>query len=170
MVYMITRTFSARIPFKDARKAFESAYILDRVHGKDRWTFGQWKDDGPVRIRRGKILSVDVPDAFTVFNAGKPSITCNVKQTLISSSDTEIVLTSTLKPKVSGMTAPVKNKTWFTIRDGQCGTISVYVESKNSCYLPPPFKALGVDAMDLLSADTIHCLEDACYRYANDMY
>lgn len=167
---MITRTFCARIPFKDAKKVFESAYILDRVHGQDRWTFGPWKDDGPVRIRRGKLLSVDVPDAFTMFNAGKSSITCNIKQTLLSSTNSEMVLTSTLKPKVSGMTAPVKNKTWFTIRENIDGNISVFVESKNSCYLPPPFKALGVDAMDLLSADTIHCLEDACYRYANDMY
>jgi len=169
-VYMITRTFSAKIPFKDATKVFESAYILDCVHGKGRWTFGPWKDDGPMRIRRGKISSVDVPEPFTIFNAGKPTITCNVKQTLISSTDTEIVLTSTLKPKVSGMSTPIKNKTWFTIRDDESGAISVYIESKNSCYLPPPFKSMGVEAMDLLSVETIHCLEDACYRYANDMY
>jgi len=167
---MISRTFSSRIPFKDASNVFDSAYILDRIHGKDRWSFGPWKDDGLVRIRRGKILSVDIPDAFTVFNAGKPSITCNVKQTVLSSTDTEMVLTSTLKPKMSGMTAPVKNKTWFTIRENVDGGISVFIDSKNSCYLPPPFKALGVQAMNNLSVETIHCLEDACHRYANDMY
>lgn len=167
---MIAHTFSARIPFKDAIHVFDSAYILDSVHGKGRWSFGPWKYDGPQRVRRGKIHNVEIPEPFTVFNGGNPLIPCHVKQTLLSLTDSELTLSSTLKPKVSGITAPVKNKTWFVVRDLGGDSISVCMESKNSCYLPPPFKSMGVKSMDLVAMETFICLEKTCQMYADDMY
>jgi hypothetical protein len=163
---MITHSFLARIPFKDAIHVFDSPFILDSVHGKGGWVFEPWRDDGHNRTRRGKIYSVEIPETFTIFNAGRRTIPCHVKQTLISLSESELKITSTLKPKISGIRAPVKNKTWFTICDKGANSIWVHMESKNSCYLPPPFKSMGVSAMDIMTIETFQCLEKTCDLYA----
>jgi len=167
---MITKTISVQIPFKNAFTVIDSPYILNKVHGHDRWTFGDWVMKDGVRIRRGKIIGVDVPEPFRVFTNGRPTLTCGVKQTILSMSDTSLRVSSTLKPKLSGIASPAKNKTYFSIRDDGCRGIVIDIESENVCYLPPPFKRMATAAMDALSDETLACLEDACYDYVREFY
>ena len=165
---MISRTISVQIPFKDAFHVFDSPYILNKVHGLDRWKFGEWIIKDGVRVRRGAIIGVDVPEPFRMFTNGRPSLTCGVKQTVLSMSETEIHVSSTLKPKLSGIASPVKNKTYFSIRDDGVRGIVIDAESENTCYLPPPFKRMAIAEMDIVSDETLECLENACLDYVRD--